>query len=93
MLSCRCHMIVTLWLPGCHFSVTWLSCEHLATCLCRSKEGQKLDASRFPGPEALSQPGKKHGDTQVVRNNNQLEVYQVGAACGRVRCLSHSAPL
>ena len=47
------------------------------TCCNRSKEGQKLDAGRFPGPEALSQPGKKHGDIKAVRNNSQVEVYQV----------------
>jgi phospholipase A-2-activating protein len=41
-----------------------------------SESGKSLDPQKFPGVEALKTPGKKHGDTQVVNNNNQLEVYQ-----------------
>ena len=43
---------------------------------CR-KQGQDLDHSQFPGPEALKEPGKKHGDVKVIRNNKKSEVYQV----------------
>ena len=49
---------------------------HLPTYVCRTEAGKKLDAQQFPGPEALNVLGKNHGDTKVINNNNQLEVYQ-----------------
>ncbi|KAI0782211.1 phospholipase A-2-activating protein [Abortiporus biennis] len=56
--------------------------EQVAATALPAQQVGDVKKSDLPGPEALSQPGKKPGDVKMIRNGDSVEAHQWDSASG-----------